>query len=44
MRCCYDKQEHMVIGQYTPVGPEGGIVGGTFQLWLSGWPKGYSRG
>lgn len=40
VRCCYDKQEAMVLGQYNPVGPAGGIVGGTWQVWLAGWPKG----
>lgn len=39
VRCCYDRQENMVLGQYNPAGPEGGVVGGTWQVWLGGWPK-----
>lgn len=42
IRCCYDRQEHMVLGQYNPLGPQGGVFGATWQVWLAGWPKGKS--
>lgn len=33
--CCLSTQRDAVLGAYSPIGPEGGIVGGTWQVWLA---------
>jgi hypothetical protein len=37
VRCCYAKGKAMVLGQYTPIGPQGGVVGGTWSVWFEQW-------
>lgn len=37
IQCCYRKFEEFAIGAYVPSGPEGGWVGGSWQVFLSGW-------
>lgn len=37
VQCCYGKFDEFAIGAYTPIGPDGGYLGGTWQVWLSGW-------
>jgi len=39
IQCCYGKFDEFGIGTYTPQGPEGGFVGGSWQVWLSGWRR-----
>lgn len=35
--CCFDSQDKdLVVGQYTPMGPQGGVMGGTLQLTVEG--------
>lgn len=33
IQCCMGKMKH-VLGVYTPIGPEGGALGGTWQVWV----------
>lgn len=41
VKCCYAKhKDAMVLGQYAPAGPAGGVVGGTWQVWLGAWQGG----
>lgn len=49
VQCCYRDSDLVMLGNYTPTGPQGGIVGGTWQVLVSaantpapGW--GVSRG
>lgn len=35
--CCYAKFDDFAISNYTPDGPDGGYVGGTWTVALSGW-------
>lgn len=37
IQCCYKKFDEFSIGAYTPLGPDGGLVGGTWQVFLTGW-------
>lgn len=35
IRCCASKSDHVELGTYTPSGPAGGVVGGTWQAFLA---------
>jgi hypothetical protein len=37
VKCCAAKGRQMVVGQYNPTGPRGGVVGGTWQVWVQQW-------
>lgn len=37
VQCCYQKFDEAAIGLYTPIGPDGGLLGGTWQVFISGW-------
>lgn len=37
IQCCYAKFEEAALGVYTPLGPDGGLVGGQWQVFISGW-------
>jgi hypothetical protein len=37
IQCCYGKFDEYAVGIYQPIGPDGGWVGGTWQVWISGW-------
>lgn len=40
IECCYKKADEFALGAYTPIGPDGGFVGGSWVVFLSGWRHG----
>jgi hypothetical protein len=35
VQCCYTESDLVMLGNYTPTGPAGGVVGGTWQVFVS---------
>ena len=35
VQCCYSDSDLVMLGNYTPAGPTGGVVGGTWQVFVS---------
>lgn len=44
VQCCYSDSDLVLLGRWTPLGPQGGVLGGTWQVYVSEGNEPYTPG